>query len=483
MLFLRKLFFYIFLIIYLIVCPLIILYAFGFILRPDTGQLIKKTGLIYLSTVPAGASIYLDGEMERSKTPASIQELDPGVYTVKLTMDSYKGWSHRINVAQNKASVFDKILLIPEKWQPEQVLEERFDKLTPLLGTDFFLINKGPALKDWYVYRWRDDTHFPLLAGEAAYSDAHVLRMYNVDNCSSILFYVSLKGSRKYLYLEPDQNNPFIKDVTELFTESPERIGWDASAPRQIFTFQNGYLNMLEISDEAVYPKYISKVAGFGFYDKKIYVLDEDYTLTCMDIDKGGADVLLDDKRIGEPLFSGKGLFMIEPAAGDIILFIDDKGELITNHLPYRVADNGIRGTEFNKKNRRLLIWQKNRVGVVDFLTEVVEGITFEKGPELLWVDVKAAGIEQAFWVYEDSHILFRDRHQVSLIEMEESGNPHLDDLIRVKPNSSIVYTEDSGTLYYLDEALSALFKLEIIEQKPLQEKEAEDKKREKVQA
>ena len=480
MLFLRKIFFYIFLIIYLLACPVIILYAFGFILKPDTSKPIIKTGLIYLSTVPPGASIYLDDKLQDPKTPASLPDLDPADYTVRLVMGNYQDWSHDITVIPNNASLFDKILLIPKKRKPILLLDERFESLIPLTGMDFFLLRKSPALKDWVVYYWRDNKQYPFLGEESDYGNMTVSAVHTVDESAGMLFYLNSGSGRKYLYVEPDQDKPFLNDITELFTMTPEKIGWDPSHPRQIFTFQKGYLNMIDIVNKALYPRYITGVTGFGFYNKKIYVLDDDYLLTRTNLDKGSPEVLLDDKRIGESLFANKGFFKIRPVADDIILFISEKGELITNHLPYRFTDDGVEGTSFYQKNRKLLLWEKKRIGVVNFLTEVIEGITFEKGPELLWVDVKGNNIEQAFWVYDDSHILFRDKAQAWLIEMEETGRPHLDGLIKVKPGCPLFYTESTGTLYYLDSVLSKLYSLDIIDQKPLRKKEAKDKKKEK---
>ncbi len=480
MLFLRKIFFYIFLAIYLVLCPIVILYAFGFILKPDTSNPIKKTGLIHLSTVPSGASIYVNEEPRREKTPASLQELNPGNYIIKLSMDNYKNWSHDIKVSANKASVFDNILLIPSQLKSQKVINGPFDDIVPLIDTDYFILSRGRTLKDCSVYAVEADEQFPLVNEGSLYADAVVLNIYRVHSCESILLALKFKGRKRYLYIEPDRDKPVAKDVTELFTDEPDRVTWDPKNPKQIFTFQDNYINMLDITDEAVYPKYITDVAGFGLFDKKIYVLKNNYTLTCSNPDKGSPEVLLEDTRIGESLFSGKGFFRIKPVADDIILFISDKGELITNHLPYKAADSGVTGTSFYKKNRRLLVWQKSRVGILDFLTEVVEGITFEKGPELLWVDVKADNIKQAFWVLEDSHILFSDKDMASLVELEESGKPHLDDLVKIKPGTSMFYSENSGTLYYIGSSRSELLGLELVRQNPLPEEEKKNESREK---
>ena len=68
MLILRKIVFYIFALFYIVFCPLVVLYAFGYIFKPQSEEVVVKTGIIYLSTAPAGASIYVNGELQNTGT-------------------------------------------------------------------------------------------------------------------------------------------------------------------------------------------------------------------------------------------------------------------------------------------------------------------------------------------------------------------------------------------------------------------------------
>lgn len=68
MLLLRKIVFYILSAIYIVLCPLIILYAFGYIFTPDTERNITKTGVVYVATSPPGATVYVNKEIFPNKT-------------------------------------------------------------------------------------------------------------------------------------------------------------------------------------------------------------------------------------------------------------------------------------------------------------------------------------------------------------------------------------------------------------------------------
>ncbi len=89
---LRKLFFWFFAVLYLTVCPLTVLYALGYWVMPGTGQGIVKTGLLYVSSAPPEASVYLGNQRYTKKTPTILRDLLPGEYQVKLALKHYKPW-------------------------------------------------------------------------------------------------------------------------------------------------------------------------------------------------------------------------------------------------------------------------------------------------------------------------------------------------------------------------------------------------------
>jgi len=57
-------------------------------------------GAIYITSVPSGASIGLDGQWWGMlyKTPYTLQELEPGYHTVELSLAGYKKWSQEVPV-------------------------------------------------------------------------------------------------------------------------------------------------------------------------------------------------------------------------------------------------------------------------------------------------------------------------------------------------------------------------------------------------
>jgi len=101
MLWLRKIIFYIFCLIYLILTPLIIARMLGFVSNPLTHRFVK-TGLVYVSTNPPDATVFMDGRMIHGSTPVVIRDLTPGKHFIRLQLDGYKDWEKSIPIVGMK---------------------------------------------------------------------------------------------------------------------------------------------------------------------------------------------------------------------------------------------------------------------------------------------------------------------------------------------------------------------------------------------
>lgn len=463
MLFLRKIIFYIFAVIYIIFCPLLILYSFGYILQPGTEKGVIGTGVIYLSTAPAGATIYVDGKQHRYKTPTVLRELVPGDYSIKMTLGSYDSWEDVVPVEIEKATVLDKVLLLPEQWDKERLVPGQFRNMITMPDCDYVLLVKGPALSDIYAYNYTNDTMYPLAAPGSVLGREKVVDHFKVSGSPVIIFKSVSSAGRKLIWAALQDKKSDLKDITEFFKTVPAQIQWQPGQETDLFAFQKDYINRIDLEDKAVYPEYVRKVRGYGLFDGKIYVLKRDNRVLRMNYDKQGKAALLDDPKLGRSIFKGSRFFDIKVLSADFILFTGEKGQLLCNRLPYVVAETGVRGTSAYLPLNKTLFWTKDKIGVLDFTTEETGDVEFEIGPTLTWVYTKGRNIKQAFWVYDGSHVLFRDADNIFLLEMEEYGRVKIARLCSVQKNSAIYYSEGTGKLYFIGSEGEGLYAAGIL--------------------
>jgi hypothetical protein len=72
------------------------------------------TGNIYLTSIPAGAEIWIDGFNKFKTTPDTIKNVDQGVRSVTLKLQDYNDTTFTISVTGGQTSVVTNILLVSD---------------------------------------------------------------------------------------------------------------------------------------------------------------------------------------------------------------------------------------------------------------------------------------------------------------------------------------------------------------------------------
>jgi len=106
----RAILFFIFLFGFLIAAPLVVLYTAGFRYNVTSGRF-TQTGVLSLGSTPKGATIYIDDERRRERTPAVLQNILPGTHRVRLEKDGYTAWEKTLSVAARQTTFATKVAL------------------------------------------------------------------------------------------------------------------------------------------------------------------------------------------------------------------------------------------------------------------------------------------------------------------------------------------------------------------------------------
>ena len=465
MVLLRKIVFYIFVLTYIILCPLIILYALGYIYKPDVEKHIMVTGDIHLSTLPTGASIYINDKIFDNKTPALIDQLSPGDYAVRLFLDGYGVWSQTLPVEAGKATVLDEIILIPKAPEEEIVSPYEFKNLLYIHGTPFVILAKSALLGDWLIYDRNAKNFYPAVPSDSPYAGYPVYTYFKVKKSPYVILIIGSKSEYKALQLDLSAKEPLLGDITGLFPEIPRQVLWEAGDTSNVFALQGEHVNKLDVKSGALYPEYIKNVRGFGVFGGSIYLLNDKDVFISMGYDKNSVKEILDDVKLGREIFDMSDYYRVMPFPNNIILFVGEKsGELLANRLPYRFVSGGVRGIALSESDGRFLVWRKDKIGVLDFSTEMTGNVAFEIPPTIKWVFSEGSNIEEAFWVYGSSHVLFKDGDTISIIDIQDYANHSPKRLLTVKNGSSVFYSEKEGLLYYLESQAGKFMSVTILE-------------------
>lgn len=118
----RRMLSLVFILLFLIISPAIVLYAAGFRLSKDS-LAIQRTGMFIIDSKPRGAKIFLNNKIQKDfigslfnkdsliTTPAKIKNLLPGEYELSLKLNGYWGWQKKLTVNPGASTFIEDIYL------------------------------------------------------------------------------------------------------------------------------------------------------------------------------------------------------------------------------------------------------------------------------------------------------------------------------------------------------------------------------------
>jgi hypothetical protein len=115
-------------VLFLVISPIIVLYANGN--RLAEGWSLLRTGGIYVTNAPIGSEVYINNKLKDKITffqrDVLIKNLRSGVYDVQVKKDGYNTWFKKIKVNNNLVSDAD-VFILPEEIEiidiPKYILE------------------------------------------------------------------------------------------------------------------------------------------------------------------------------------------------------------------------------------------------------------------------------------------------------------------------------------------------------------------------
>lgn len=154
-----------------------------------------QNGLVFVSSQPQRASIYIDGQLKKEKTNSRLV-IPAGSYSVSLQRQGYQSWTRTLDIAGGKVQRFDYPLLVPSKLATTnlksypaapsfatQSPDRRWLIVAPSAATGSFevfnlrkpaqtpelinlpadLLTASTAAQSWQVIEWADNNRHVLL--------------------------------------------------------------------------------------------------------------------------------------------------------------------------------------------------------------------------------------------------------------------------------------------------------------------------------
>lgn len=151
---LRRGFFYLYILLFLLTSPLVVLYTAGYRFDFHTTSFVK-TGALAVSTDPRGAHVVLNDDSKLTRTPSILKNILPGTYTLQVSKDGYHEWQREITVRSRETTMVDEVLLFQNEQQATVIFEKNVRSIASADANDRFVyVDEG---RSWFEI-WEVDS-------------------------------------------------------------------------------------------------------------------------------------------------------------------------------------------------------------------------------------------------------------------------------------------------------------------------------------
>lgn len=411
----RKILFFTFFFIFILLSPLLILYIQGYRFDFENKKL-TQTGGLFLKVIPRQAQIYIEEELVKETDfffgSALIENLLPKRNNIKVKKEGYFDWEKNLEIREKKVTEAKNIVLFPKE-------------------TNFTLLFKG--IKDsWFsedgkkmIFKEKDEDFWELKLYDLEQNvKSHLLKESDISKKGADIFDLEFSKDGKEIYfdtilkekevsfaLEINREPPFLKEI-ERYSFLPEDVITHQQLNGEIYYLDN--LGFFYKTDSSFSTK--EKVTKAPFLLKQ----ETEYKLSVFSdfiflIEEGKTLYLLNQEtKLFEVLFEGIKDLKISPDRGKIayfsnceirILFLkntpgEPKRERGENIFLFRLSDK-IKDVFWIMPNHLLFITENNiKITEIDdrdmintiplaelsfFTKNYSQSLNDQKSPEVFW--------------------------------------------------------------------------------------------------
>lgn len=177
--------FAVFLALFLVGAPAVVLYTAGYRYNPKNGHIVR-TGVFAVSSNPRGARIILDGLDTNKTTPFVFSRITPGAYTVTLAKEGYHTYDDDVTVESGKTSYVSDIALFAAN-APMLLTEETTAHITSSpSGNEALVLRRSSGDAEIWRYELRSRIYTLLAHVRTGIGDILSMR-YDAQNENPLL--------------------------------------------------------------------------------------------------------------------------------------------------------------------------------------------------------------------------------------------------------------------------------------------------------
>lgn len=230
-----------FFLLFILATPAIIISTAGYRYNFIKGRL-ERTGVMFVSTKPSNARVFLNDKEEKSLTPTRVRHLLPGKYDVRIEKDGYRPWTRTVEIRSRETSFLNNITLfrqgIPELALASPVSEMQLSED----GKYGAFISEEESVAEIHLLNLKTQASY--LAYRTEHASEADLRLAWSKDSERLLIHRQQDGRADFFIWNKDEPLK-LQNLREIFPQSYEQAFWSEEG-RYIYAATERQLYLLD---------------------------------------------------------------------------------------------------------------------------------------------------------------------------------------------------------------------------------------------
>lgn len=247
----------------------------GYQLKDD--GTIERAGLVQIESIPSGATVEINGEIEAAKTNTS-KMLPEGEYKISVSKEGYIGWEKKASVKSGLLTRLNYPRLIKEKRETSEVeeLSGEVSFFSAALNRESILY----GLKDSRVWHWMN-----IKGNDAQNKDINLEAILKKDdvvenvtwnnNNNTVLAKVKRDGGVVFIYVVLDKPENSL-DLNKEFGLSVQNATFFNDSGLQLAVIEDGHLRIVTANNKQISKVIGENVESFYAYKSNVIFVSKD---------------------------------------------------------------------------------------------------------------------------------------------------------------------------------------------------------------
>lgn len=451
----RRALYIIFIAVFFIGAPLIIMYATGYRYNFKNHR-VEKTGILSVNSTPKNADIYLNNKLT-GQTPKRFPRLLPDTYNLEIKKDNYYSWGKKIKIASGLTTFAQNIVLFKE------------DLPINIIDGDINILSASPNNEKMLYSVIKDNTEelrlVNLKNGDDFPIETFNLRTYNnlefidwsVNQNKAILTKI-VGDFHQYLIVNTDTLK--IKELFDITRLDFDKISWDQSNQNLIYGLRKAVLYQIDLTNNSTKTLLSANIQNFYVIDSNIFYIEKvanEIFLNKVFLE-GGSPTKTEKIKLPSP-----SEFIIAPSTKEYIALLDKKNNDFFLIDPTAFTEQNIEKNVILQDRAKNISWSNDFSKIIfytDFEISIFDIATKQKNLITRFGEV----INQAVWYPENNYILYNVGNKIRSSEATSDDIRYDIQIIELPKINNMVVDASGNNIYFKGSVgtQKGIYKLEI---------------------